>query len=417
MSKRSVATFRFLRNSPGVIERFFSGPRFPSEKSLGFKVGLKQGPRNLAAVTLLLLLLCRCSGTLFKELGSHFAAPIAIAVDPANNRAYLVNSNNAVEFTSASLSILDTSNPAAPVLLDSTANPISLPNFSGQIYFDPATRLAFIPNRASDGPADTSDNLLRVILDEGSPSFGTVESFAIGENPFGIACCDSSGRGLVVNSGGSLVAFAPSDPASMTALSLTATLSDQTVTGKNSREVALSGTQAFVTNENGLIYVIAISEIGSSAQPIDYLLTNTGAPRGIATDGTNLLVVDGSTSAPLLRVIPLSSLPLVATDVALSEVNISSVQSRSVSLGTDPNEVIVFGGRAYLSNRGADSVSVIDLASFDLLTTISVGDEPFGMVAFTALNGNSYLYVTNLADNSLSVVDLASNSVVTTLSL
>ena len=371
--------------------------------------------RNSFAIVFLLAAF-GCSGTIFSELGTHFAAPIAVAVDVANNRAYVVNSNNSVEFDGASLSLLDISAPASPQLLASAANVVLIPNFSGQIYFDAATRLAYLANRFSEGSSDTSDNLLRINLDEASSSFGTVDSFAVGEDPFGAACCDGSGTGYLVQGGGSLLSFEPAIPASTAALSLAVSPSSRSGAGMGRQLAAGSLDQACVTNPAGRVYVINIAELGTSAQPIDYVLTNAGTVRGVASDGTNLYVVDGSTAAPALRVVPLSSIPAVAPDTVLSEVDITTLQSTTVALGTEPNEIVLFGGKGYVTNRGSDSVTAIDLASLAVEATITVGDEPFGMAAFLGADGVNYLYVTNLAGNSISIVDLGTNSVVTTLS-
>src|SRR3989338_241367 len=134
------------------------------------------------------------SGVLFQEITTELAAPIAIAVDTTRLRAYVVNSNNNAEFTGTTFSVLDITDPAAPVLLNNPANPIPAPNYSAQIYLDTTNGFAYMPNRASDDAVDTSDSLLRINVDETSASFGTLETFNNGENPFGIACCDASGR-------------------------------------------------------------------------------------------------------------------------------------------------------------------------------------------------------------------------------
>ena len=137
---------------------------------------------------------CNEGQGLFQSIANQFASPIAVAVDVDKKRAYVVNSNTNYDYTDTTLSILDITSPAAPVLLSSSVNPLPLPNFSGQIYFDTATSTAFVTNRLSDNTADTIDNLLKINFDESSVSFGTMDAYASGDNPFGIACCDTSGR-------------------------------------------------------------------------------------------------------------------------------------------------------------------------------------------------------------------------------
>ncbi len=365
----------------------------------------------------LLIFACSCrTGTLFDEVGTHLAAPISVAVDPANLRAYVVNSNFHLAYSDTTLSILDISNPASPTLLSSSVNPISIPDFSGQIYFDPATRLATVTNRLSENSQDNTDALLRINLDESSASFGTVESFNGGENPFGIACCDASGRLYVATAGKTLNVFDPSNLSTAIQLSLEATLSTgEKVSGANSTSVVILGNQAFVTNLSGRIYVINTTEVGdTSKNPIDTLILNGTNFRGIATDGTLLYVVEGDSAAEVLRIINPASLTAVAPDTsAISEVDVGTIQTAAVPVGNNPNEVVVFKGKAYVTNLDDDTVTVINLSDNSVSATISVGDEPFGMSAFT-IAGTDYLYVTNLASNSVSVIDLASNAVLST---
>lgn len=367
----------------------------------------------------LLVLPClnSCTGTLFQSVGTRLAAPIAVAVDTVNLRAYVVNSNNNAEFTGTTLSILDITNPAAPTLLSASANPIGIPDFSGQIYLDPATRLAYVTNRLSDNNNDKVDALLRINLDEASASFGAIDTFADGENPFGITCCDSSGRIYVVANGGSLNVFQPSDLSTSVQVSLEVTLaSGEKFSGRNSSEAVLLGAQAFITNRGDALYVINTDEVGDATKnPVDTIVTDAGNLRGIATDGTLLYAVDGGDGAeegPQLRVINPSSLTAASPDSSsISEVAMSAAQTTTVALGNDPNEVAVFNGRAYVSNTDDDTVTVIELAGHTVVTTITVGDEPFGLTAFT-LGATDYLYVTNLKGNSISIVDLTNGNTV-----
>jgi YVTN family beta-propeller protein len=357
-----------------------------------------------------------CTGTLFEEIGTHLAAPIAVAVDTARLRAYVVNSNLNFEFTGSTLSVLDITDPAAPVLLTHPANPVSIPNFSGQIYLDTSSGLAHVPNRFSENSEDTTDVLLRINVDEASASFGAVDSFAGGENPFGIACCDASGRIYVVAAGGTLNVFDPADLSTSVQISLEIVLtSGELASGASSSEVLLLGSQAFVTNRAGRIYVINTAEVGDTTKnPIDSLILNVGDARGIATDGTLLYVVEGTEEAEILRVIdPATVTPVDPDTTAIQEIDVATIQTATVALGNNPNEIVVFKGKAYVTNQDDDTVTVIDLASNTVTTTISVGEEPFGMAAFT-VGATDYLYVANLISNSISVIDLASNIVVNT---
>ncbi len=371
------------------------------------------------------------NGVLFKEIASNnLAAPIAVAVDTAKRRAYVVNSNNNFEFTTTLFSILDLADPANPVLLDNPENPIPFPNFSGQIYLDAAAGLAYTPNRESDNADDVTDVLLAITIDESSGDFGRVDEFTAGENPFGLACCDALGRIYVVNSGGdgdgTLDVYDPADLSTFTRISL-AVISNGfgTFNGEASTEVVLLGDRAFVSSRFGNIYVINTNEVGdTSKNPIDAVVFNDkdGDYRGIATDGTLLYVVDADENKddglPAVRVIDPSLIPAVDPDVpTISELDIGDVQTALISLPENglPNEIAIFGGTAYVSNQDDDTVSVIDLSTNTLSTNIPVGEEPFGITPFT-IEGTGFIYVTNLRSNSISVIDPATNTVINTFS-
>lgn len=358
-----------------------------------------------------------CTGTVFTGLGTHLAAPISVAVDVARNRAYVVNSNERVEFDGASLSVLDISAPTAPTLVSISGNPVSIDNFSGQVYFDTTNLAAYVSNRLSSDRLDTTDSVLKINLDEGSGSFGSVTSNNSGDNPFGVACCDATNRVYTVSSGGTVEAYQKSD-LSYAQLSLAVTLSTGDVSGASSTEIAFDsgGTLAFVTNRGGRIYVLNTGEIGDTTKnPVDYVVTNVGEPRGAAFSTPNLTLVDGTSGAAVLRVIDTTTLTPLSPDTSgITEVDASSIQSTTVPLGNDPNEIVIHNGKAYVTNRGDDTVSVVDLSNLSATpTTITVGDEPFGLAAFTS-GADNFLYVTNLASNNLSIINLATNAVVAT---
>lgn len=359
---------------------------------------------------------------LFKNtITTQFSYPISIAVDTTRNRAYVVNSNNSLKYTSTTMSVLDLSNPALPVLLNNASNPFQIPEFSGQIYLDTAQQIAYVPNRYSTDIKATAHSLLKIDVNE-SGSFGHYDTFANGEAPFGITCCDTLGRIYVVSGGGngvgSLDVYNPADLSTRVHLPLEITLkSSEDFQAKNSTEVAILGSQAFITNRNGRLFVINTDEVGDSTkQPIDSLVLNGGDFRGVATDGTLIYVVDARSDIRLLRILDPSLMPAISPDATnTTELDIATVQIATVPLGKNPNEIVVFKKMAYVTNEDDDTVSVIDVAAHTVTATITVGDQPFALAAFTStFDSKDYLYVTNLAADSLSVIDLATNAVVDT---
>ena len=83
----------------------------------------------------------------------------------------------------------------------------------------------------------------------------------------------------------------------------------------------------------------------------------------------------------------------------------------TIPVGAAPWGVATNGtSTAYVSNNGANSVSVINLASRAVTATIAVGGAP----AQLALSGTR-LFVANNASGNMSVIDTTSNTVVDTL--
>lgn len=94
----------------------------------------------------------------------------------------------------------------------------------------------------------------------------------------------------------------------------------------------------------------------------------------------------------------------------------TSTKLGEVAVGTDAASVSVNpqATRAYVSNNGDNTVSVIDLAAQRVIATINVGAAPRG----TALDPTGKtLYVANQSDGTLSVIDTDKNAVSSTIAL
>jgi YVTN family beta-propeller protein len=70
------------------------------------------------------------------------------------------------------------------------------------------------------------------------------------------------------------------------------------------------------------------------------------------------------------------------------------------------------GKLLFVSNRGSDSISFIDLASRREIAQVPVGRRPSGMVLDQQ---GGKLYVANELSSNLSVIDVASHKVVETI--
>lgn len=392
--------------------------------------------RKLVFVFLFLLSISitSCSGaSIFQPIGNNLSGPIAIVLDPGLARAYVVNSNLNVAFSDTSLVILDISNPTAPVFLDNTNNPISIPDLSGQAFLDGATQRLFVTNRFSPQKNDVIDNLLVINVNEGS-DLGNMQIFEAGENPIGIACCDASDRFYVV-SDGTLEIFSLSDPNQKITRILDVLLTTgESFNGLSTTHVALLGNQAFLSNRAGIIYVINTNNVDDmDKNPIDYIITNLNDIRSIATDGTNIYIdeVDfEDDEITRFRSIDPAVIPpiddnggiIITIDIEDTQEEFQ-VEKQSLDLGAvEPQEIFIFKDHAFVTDKEENKVLSIDISNPDnisLETAIDLtedgftSDAPFDMAAAT-FDGTDLLYVTNLDSNNISIVDLATNSVVGT---
>ena len=110
--------------------------------------------------------------------------------------------------------------------------------------------------------------------------------------------------------------------------------------------------------------------------------------------------VDSSTSISALMTIGSSG----TVSVTASGGTATSVNNISVGY--------TFGVYAYITNSTDNTVSVINTANNNVLSTIPVGKYPYG-VAIT--NDGTKVYVTNQNDNTVSVINTATNTVISTI--
>jgi len=124
----------------------------------------------------------------------------------------------------------------------------------------------------------------------------------------------------------------------------------------------------------------------------------------IDSSGRFLYVINGGSNGSL-------SVFQVKNDGADSEIKLGEVK-----VGSHPQSVSVHPdlGTAYVSNGADNTVSVINLNTFDETQTIAVGSEPRGTVLSP---DGSTLYVSNFSDGTVSVIDTGSNTLTQTIDL
>ncbi|MEI8129950.1 MAG: DUF2341 domain-containing protein [bacterium] len=93
----------------------------------------------------------------------------------------------------------------------------------------------------------------------------------------------------------------------------------------------------------------------------------------------------------------------------------------SIPVGNNPYQispVVTVGGTkyVYVANQGDGTVSVIRLSDSTVVSTITVGSEPYGIASAT-VSGVVYLYVANTGSKSVSVIDTSTNTVAATVTV
>ncbi|MFD0167366.1 IPT/TIG domain-containing protein, partial [Streptomyces decoyicus] len=84
----------------------------------------------------------------------------------------------------------------------------------------------------------------------------------------------------------------------------------------------------------------------------------------------------------------------------------------AIPVGTGPVGIAVApNGKAYVANRNANSVTVIDTATSAVVTTIPGLNQP----NFVAIGPNGNAYVANIGSNDVSVIDTTTDTVIATI--
>ncbi len=363
------------------------------------------------------------SASIFTPIGTNMANPLTVAVDSTAKRAYVMNANDKVLYTTGSVHVVDLSTITSPTRVNST----TIDGFTGQLLLDTTNKVLYTPNRLSANDDVVVDAMQRINVDETSTSFLSLSAVDANGNPFGIGFDRSVApvtQIVAPSREGILDVFnISSGAASRTAqINLKQALdSGTTPTTVDASEAVVIGAQAFVTRATGGLLGVNLNEATSTtANPVDYEIDDIQSPRGIATDGTSLFVVsvetDGSTKTNYLYVLNLVTLTADSSNTTTAvKHKDNGFVVRRVAVGGNPEEVLMNGTTAYVTNFDDSTVSVIDTTTGTVTATITVGSEPFGMAFYQQVAGtNSHLLVCNHASNTVSIIALASNAIVAT---
>lgn len=101
--------------------------------------------------------------------------------------------------------------------------------------------------------------------------------------------------------------------------------------------------------------------------------------------------------------------------------SLSNSPTATIAVGTSPSAIAVdeADGLAVVANTGANSVSIINLATNTLVSTVAVGTAPTGVAVDDALIAplHNIAVVVNSGDSTLSTIDLTTDAVTSTFTL
>lgn len=190
----------------------------------------------------------------------------------------------------------------------------------------------------------------------------------------------------------------------------------QTLQAGSTMTVALnSGSSVVLSNVNGTT-LSGTYTIGNNDRALDLAVTSITAASVTNTQSQT------RTSYSL----PRSQGDLVAENSFITRNlgdshNITIGSYLQIPAGTNPYQMtspITVNNTQYLyiANQGSDDVSVIRKLDRELVATIPVGSEPYGLTTASYL-GVTYIYVINTGSDSVSVINTATNAVVATIAV
>lgn len=367
---------------------------------------------------------------------------------PVGTKVYISGGGNTVSVIN---SLTDTVTASSPITVGTT------PYFGAAV----GTKL-FIPNRSSanvsiiDTTTDTKTNVtvgtnpfsvtvlngLVYVNNEGSdtisvinPATNTVIStMTVGDGPFystaggdKIYVSNNHGDSLSILDTKFVTAFLPN------LLSFSTTTEDGlyaqgesiAITATFNKPLQAGSTMTVALNSGGTAVLNSVS--GSTLSGTYVIGPSDSALDLSVTSVTSASVTDTSArTRTSYTILPMSQGDLVAENSFITrnlgdshDITIGS--HLKIPVGDNPYQVsapITVSGVKYLyvANQGAGTVSVIAQPNHNLITTIPVGDEPYGL-ATASVSGVTYLYVANTGSDTVSVINTATNTVAATITV
>lgn len=147
-----------------------------------------------------------------------------------------------------------------------------------------------------------------------------------------------------------------------------------------------------------MVFFLSLLTTPAESQAPTYLKRSSSAI-AVTANGRMLLVVNPDSN----------SLSLITLDTLPAGVN-------EITVGVDPRSVAVddTSQRAYVTNRGSNRVSVVDLVTRLVIANITVGSRPYGVVVSP---DGQRLYVTEQGSDHLTILDTATFEKIETMAV
>ncbi|MFZ2252681.1 MAG: beta-propeller fold lactonase family protein [Minisyncoccia bacterium] len=312
----------------------------------------------------------RVMGNIDNTFNGSFTPRIASTTNTdANPRSVFVSGNYAytANYGAASMSIIDISNPTAPVTVSTIATGVQ----PQSVYV--SGRYAYVANGldATMSIFDVSNPVSPVLM----------STTSTGVNPFAVHV---SGRyAYVANRGNDTMSvYDISNPASPVLMSTSST-------GSWPSSIHVVGRYAYIANYGGA--KISVMDISNPSAPVTTSSTTVGTnPSAVYVQGRYAYVANqGSNSMSIVDISNPASLSVAST----------------LSVGATPISVFVSGRYAYFANNTGSAMTIVDVASSTnpavVSTVSSIGAGPF----YVQVVGR-YAYVVKSNDSNLSIIDL-----------
>ncbi len=175
---------------------------------------------------------------------------------------------------------------------------------------------------------------------------------------------------------------------------------------------------------NGVIYeftVVAVNDVGTGPVTWNGIPITVSTTPSAPTGATATSSISGQATVTWQAPVSNGGAPVMGYSVTATDATHSANGGQVCTLDLTPTLIWLQGGEgyvaidgntAYVTNTGANSVSVVNLVNDSVTSTIAVGSSPAGIAVNPA---GTQVWVANELDNSVSIISTSTNTVIATL--